>query len=1228
MSFVHLHLHSEYSLLDGVGKIGRYVERAAELGMSALALTDHGVMYGVPAFYRKAQDAGLKPILGVEAYLAPGGRHRRNKTIYHITLLARDLQGYRNLVRLVSLSHLEGFYYKPRVDLELLERYREGILCLSGCLQGWPAQLILNGQVDEAEQALLRLAGIFGERFYVELMNHGIPQQETVNAVLVDLARKHGFPLVATNDAHYVERSEAQLQDVLICIQTGKRLDDPDRMRMEVDAFYFATPEEMARKFRDLPEEALANTLRIADQVNVELDLSGKNFQLPHFPIPEGKTPAQFLRELAYRGAEARFGRPLPAEIEARLEEELGVIERMGFPVYFLVVWDFIRHAREQGILVGPGRGSAAGSLVAYALGITQIDPLKYDLIFQRFLHEARVTMPDIDIDFPDDQRDEMIRYVTEKYGEDRVAQIITFGTMAGRAAIRDVGRVLGVELPLVDRVAKLVPMGPKAPPLRQARREIPELAEMEQEPQVRQLLDMAEQLEGTVRHASTHAAGVVISREPLMDLVPVQQAPGDGEGIVTQYDMNWLEAFGLLKMDFLGLSTLTVLRRTLELVRRTRGVELRLEEIDLEDPSIYRLLSEGDVIGLFQVESEGMRRTLVEMQPTEFRDLVAVLALYRPGPMQFIPQYIARKHGREKVEYLHPDLKPILEETYGIIVYQEQAMRIANRMAGFSMAQADMLRRAMGKKKKEIMEQQRAAFIEGAVRQGYDRALAEKVFATIEKFAEYAFNKSHSVAYGVLTAWTAYLKANFPVEFLAANLTVAGANTDKIAKFLTEAQRKGIPVLPPDVNASEADFSVERLPDSRWGIRVGLAGIKNVGHAVEEILRARRDGGPFRSLTDLALRVDTHQVNRRVLESLIKVGALDRFGPRRALLAVLEQVLNLAHKVQRARDLGQGLLFEDEGGDPEAREVPLPPLEDDPRELLAWERELLGVYLTDHPLSRYGPKLAERGLTFVSLGELAGEEGETYLGRTVAVAVQVAEVRRLVTRNNDSMAVLRLEDVGSSLEAVVFPRLYREVREVLEEDALVWIVGRVDERRDQVQLVVEDVLPLEAALEDPDRARRALERAGKGNGRGRRRSPQGNGGGRGPREAGSRRTPPPPPAPRERAPEPPVQVAEPLEEAEPPEPHRCLHLKIRPSGREEEDAEQLELLYGLCKEHPGRDRVRLYILNHRGWVVLESETLSVDGTGPLLERVRAILGPENAWVTEEVRAREEIEEL
>lgn len=1070
--FVHLHVHSEYSLLDGASRIKELAAKAAELGMKALALTDHGVMYGAIPFYKACRERGVKPIIGVEAYMAAGSRleraSRREQPIYHLTLLAKNEAGYRNLMKLTTIGHLEGFYYKPRIDFEALSEHAEGLICLSGCLSGELSQHLANDRYDEARETALRYRALFGDDYFLEIQDHGVLEQKKVAAGLIRLSEETGIPLVATNDSHYLGEDDSALQDVLICIGTGKTLEDEDRLKIDTTQLYLKSGEEMAALFRHVPQ-AVANAALIAERCELELEF-GRHI-LPEFrPLPPGETAGGYLARLCRDGLEARYGHlpewqgegPLRREAEERLRYELGVIGRMGFDDYFLIVWDFIRFAHEHGIVTGPGRGSSAGSLVAYALKITDVDPIKHKLLFERFLNPERVTMPDIDIDFSDERRDEVIRYVADKYGDEHVAQIITFGTLAARAAVRDVGRVMNVPYGEVDKAAKLIGGMPGMSIERALRDNADFRALCETNGRIAELVAMARRAEGMPRHASTHAAGVVISSAPLTDYVPLQE--GTGGVPLTQYSMEHLESVGLLKMDFLGLRTLSIIERALGWIREATGRELRWEEVSYDDPLTYELMGRGDTTGIFQLESAGMRRVLREMKPSSFEDVVSAVALYRPGPMEFIPQFIRAKHGETQIEYPHPTLEPILRDTYGIIVYQEQIMQIASAMAGFSLGEADLLRRAVGKKKREVLDEQRAHFVQGSLGQGYSETEANHVYDLIVRFADYGFPRAHAAAYAVLAFQTAYLKAHFPVPFMASMLTSVIGNQRKTAEYVDECRRMGIAVLPPDVNESGVLFT----PVSRNGegagaeagagaIRFGLAAIKNVGtQAIDNLLGVRKEG-PFDSLSDLCRRVDSRVCNKRVLESLLLSGALDSLpGHRSQLLAALDETVEAAAAWRKEKEELQIELF-DLGESPNW-EVELPNVTPyTPAQTLELERELLGLYLSGHPLDEYDGLWEELGLDrLVDLAEAPD-------GSPVLTAGMIVGAKPIVTRAGQAMAFLELEDKIMSAELVAFPSVWKAAASIAGKGALVLVKAKLQHGDEDYKLLADALVPLAA---------------------------------------------------------------------------------------------------------------------------------------------------------------------
>ncbi|MDX9833386.1 MAG: DNA polymerase III subunit alpha [Anaerolineae bacterium] len=1076
MDFVHLHVHSDFSLLDGLGKVKDLIQAAASMGMPALALTDHGVMFGVLHFYHAAQKAGIKPIVGCEIYVAPRGMTDRDPQQdtrpAHLLLLAENQAGYHNLMQIATAAQLEGFYYKPRVDRPFLAAHAEGLIALSSCGSGEVPRHFQHGRPDRAADAAAWYRDVFGpDSFFLELQEHDLPDMVAVNRGLVELSRQTGIPLVATNDVHYVRRDQAYAHEVLLSIQTGKTMTSPDRLRMNNDSYYLKSADEMAALFPDLPE-ALGNTLLIAERCNVDLAPSG--FHLPRLDVPQGYTAETYLRHLTETGLQRLYGEAAAGEaVRNRLDHELRIIHDMGFDVYFLIVWDLCQFAREKDMWWNV-RGSAAGSIVAYGLGITNLDPLEHNLIFERFLNPGRVTMPDIDLDFPDDRREEMIRYTVEKYGADKVAQIITFGTLGPKAAIRDVGRALDIPLGEVDKVARLVPGGPGAR-LEEAITQVPELRQMyEGIDYVRTLVDTALEVEGVSRHASTHAAGVVITDKPLVEYTPLHRPTrGADEGLpVTQYTMDVLEDTGLLKVDFLGLSTLTIMRRAVDLIRERHGKTFTQNDIPLDDPDTYRLLSSGEVTGIFQVESAGMRRVLTSMRPTKFDHIVAVLALYRPGPMEFIDDYIAGLQGKEP-EYIHPALKPILGETFGICVYQEQIIRILTDIGGYTPGEADLVRKAVGKKIREQLVLHRESFVRGAhEHSGMDEESAHRIFDAFEYFARYGFNKAHASDYAIITVQTAYLKAHYPVEYMTALLTVEQGNTEKVGLLIAEARRLGIEVLPPCVNRSGIGFTIEE-DEGKAAIRYGLGAIKNVGEGpVEAILEARRsatpDGRrdePFADIDDFCQRVDLRQVNRRALECLVKAGALAGMGTGAQLLAVMDRMISISQQAHGAA-LQFSMFDMDAFADTARLAADLPDVPDvSRREALSWEKELVGAYISDHPLSRVWATL-ENTITVLS-----GQVDETMNGQKVTMAGMLSSLRRIMTKKGQPMAFAQLEDLQGTIEVVIFPSLWEETAEMWQQERVLIVRGKVSFRGRDPSIIAESVSHETLTIHAPDEA-------------------------------------------------------------------------------------------------------------------------------------------------------------
>ncbi len=1052
--YVPLHLHTEYSLLDGAIRIKELVEQAAAFRMPAVAITDHGNLFGAVQFYRHVTKAGIKPIIGCEVYVAPGNRFERRHNIdaegssFHLILLAKDNNGYRNLVSLVTKAYTEGFYYKPRIDMDLLGQYSGGLIGLTSCLKGEVPYYLQKGMIDKARNKALEYKHILGpENFYIELQNNNLPEQEEANRKLIELAHELHISLVATNDCHYMKKEDSKAHDILLCIQTGKTVKDKNRLHFHSDGFYFKSPEEMKNKFKDIPE-AILNTRAIAERCNVEFKL-GVNM-LPIYELENGQTPDALLEKLAIEGMFHRFGSDPNTLYTERLRRELNIIKKMGYSSYFLIVWDFISYAKKKGISVGPGRGSAAGSLVSYCLGITDIDPVKYSLLFERFLNPERVSMPDIDIDFCKDRRSEVISYVAEKYGKDHVAQIITFGTMAAKAAIRDVGRALDFPYIEVDRIAKLVPNTLNIT-IEDTLKFEPQLKGLyDSNPRIKELINIAMRLEGLCRHASTHAAGVVISPTPLTDYTPLYKNPSDGS-IMTQFDMGSIEKIGLLKFDFLGLKTLTIIDNTLKYIR-DNGKDLSLKDISFEDKKTYELLSSGHTTGIFQLESSGMRDLLVKISPNRFGDLIAIVALHRPGPMGsgMIDDFIKRKKGKIPVKYDLPQLKEIIDETYGVILYQEQVMRIANKLANFTMGQADILRKAMGKKRPEEMEKLKEVFIKGARANGISEKKATRIFDLMAFFAEYGFNKSHSAAYAYLAYQTAYLKAHYPVEFMAATLSADMDNTDKIVKSITECREIEIAILPPDINQSGQEFKV--IGNS---IRFGLEAVKGVGAStIESIIESRNTDGPFISLSNFLERIDQRKVNKKVLESLTKAGAFDSLGTTRAkAMELMNRALNESSRIHIARVFGQQSIFSNS-----TEETTENLVEWSEEEILKYEKEALGFYITGHPLTKYYRQLEKIGAKKTS------ELEEIPDGEEIKIGGILRNIKRIQTKSKaEIMAYFTLEDPEGNVEVIVFPELYRNSLPLLQKDTPILVKGTVDKTEKGIKIVSTEISRLDA---------------------------------------------------------------------------------------------------------------------------------------------------------------------
>ncbi len=1079
MSFTHLHLHTEYSLLDGACRIPKLVERIKALGMTSCAITDHGVMYGCIDFYSAMKDAGIKPIIGCEVYVCRDrlDKSAANREYSHLILLCENNTGYQNLMKLVSEGFLTGYYYRPRIDYNLIRQHSEGLICLSACLSGDLPKLLLQGRYDDAEAYVREMQDIFGEKnFYVEIMDHGIREEKIVMPRLISLAREMNVPLVATNDCHYLEEKDADAQEVLLCIQTGKTLDDANRMRMDTRQLYVKSEDEMRTLFAACPD-AVDRTQEIADRCNVEFEFGVT--RLPHYPVPEGETALSMLTRLTHEGLRERY--PDAKEDDEpwqRLNYELNVISSMGYVDYFLIVWDFIRYAKSQGIMVGPGRGSGAGSIVAYSLGITMLDPLKYQLLFERFLNPERVTMPDIDVDFCYERRQEVIDYVARKYGADHVSQIITFGTLQAKGCIRDVGRVLGMSYQDTDAVAKAIPFD-LGMTLEKALTLSPLLKTMyDEQPEVHRLIDTAMTLEGMPRHASTHAAGVLITGKPVMEYVPLQR---NDEVITTQYPMGTIERLGLLKMDFLGLRTLTVIRDTLDMLRE-QGIDMKPEDIPRDDPAVYEMISAGDTDGVFQLEGGGMRTFLTNMKPTCFEDIIAAISLYRPGPMESIPRYIQGKQNPSSIHYETEKLRPILDVTYGCMVYQEQVMQIVRDLAGYSYGRSDLVRRAMAKKKHKVMAQEREYFIHGklnddgtidvpgCVRNGVPEEVASHLYDEMTAFASYAFNKSHAAAYAVVCIETAWLKRYHPVPFMAAILNSVYGNPAKIAAYIQYCRSRGIAILPPDVNRSQWKFTVAKAPDGQLGILFGLGAVKTVGQgAVDAIIRERKNGA-YRDIFDFCRRIDTSECNKRVVESLIKAGAFDGMGGNRPqLLAVFESAMDANSSLRKQTVDGQISLFDMAfGGAPLVQENhTLPNLPDYPlRQRLALEKEIAGVYITGHPLDDYRDVLGKLPFSTADLDGLEEREdrGLSLDGQIVDMGGILTEVKGKATKKGAYMGFITLEDLTGQIECLVFPKVYERYQGMMAVDDLVVLHGRLSIREEEApKLLVEKLIPLEA---------------------------------------------------------------------------------------------------------------------------------------------------------------------
>lgn len=1064
MSFVHLHNHSHYSLLDGVTKIPDLVNKTKELNMSAIALTDHGVMYGLVEFYQKAKAAGIKPILGVEAYVARDKHTDKRPGIdvspYHLILLAKNLAGYKNLIKLTTIAHLDGFYYKPRIDFELLEKYHEGIICTSACLAGELARDFLNDDDKKAEATAKRYLELFGKgNYYLEVQHHPtIKKQIFVNKKVLALAKKLDIPVVATGDTHYLNKDDDYAQDVMICIQTKKTLAETDRMSMMGEDYSLKPPEQVIEEWKDYPE-VIANTLELANKCNVELEL-GKSL-LPNFKVPKGKTDITFLRELCEEGLKLRYDTTkVSKEIRDRLEYELGVIGETGYSSYFLIVADFINWAKDNKIVVGPGRGSAAGSLVAYLTNITNIDPLKYDLIFERFLNPERISMPDIDTDFADTRRDEVLQYIANKYGRDQVAQIITFGTMAARAAIRDVGRAMNLPYSYCDRVAKLIPMFTT---LTEAVNAIPEMQEILLEPDGRRLIEIAKRLEGCVRHASTHACGVVITPDAMDKYIPLQRSTQNDKDIVTQYEMHGIEDLGLLKIDLLGLKNLTIIENTLDILKKARGIEIDINDLPLDNEETFKLFQRAETTGVFQLESSGMKRYLKQLVPTELEDIIVMVSLYRPGPMELIPEYIESKHGKREVSYLDERMKPILEKTYGIIVYQEQVMEIARKLAGFSYSEADVLRKAVGKKIKDLLDEQAEKMISGMVKNGIKPRVATKIWDYVLPFARYGFNRSHAACYALIAYQTAYLKALYPTEFMASLLTADYGNSDRITVEVDECRQMGIEVLPPDINESFRTFTavydeVEVKEDKTTKkIRFGLSAVKNLGqNIIKQIIEERKTNGPFETLEDLLSRVKTKDLNKKSLDAMVKAGVLDGLGERGEMLYNMDKMLMFVKSVNAEADSQQANLFgmmATEHAIPRLNLDAIDPATD--KQKINWEKEFLGLYVSAHPLTEFKEHLGD---SVTSINDLMQEGNDELREQSLRVAGVITTVKKIITKKGEPMVFARIEDTTNGVEVLVFPTMLRDNQEVWEEDKIILMNCRLSDKDGETKLICNHV--------------------------------------------------------------------------------------------------------------------------------------------------------------------------
>jgi DNA polymerase-3 subunit alpha len=1265
MSFVHLHVHSTYSILDGFSQIKPLVARAKQLGMPALALTDHGTMYGAVEFFKTATKAGIKPIIGLETYLSARRMTDRDplydKRSAHLLLLAENMTGYQNLLKIASASQLEGFYYRPRIDRSFLKAHNEGLIVTSGCLSGEIPRALLNNNLERAEQSLKWYLEVFGrERFFIELQSHAIDGLAQTNQRLIELGQRHNVEFVAANDVHYINPEDARLQDILLAIQTGSLLSDPDRMRMDDNTYYLRTPDEMQALFGHVPG-AIENTLLIAERCDV--DLSPTGYHLPLFTVPDGYTASAYLRHLCDKGLKRIYGEQANDEhIQHRLEYELEVIHEMGFDAYFLIVWDLCKHAQEQGIWYN-ARGSAAGSLVAYALDINLIDPLEHDLMFERFLQKGRVNMPDIDLDFQDDRRAEMMQYCAEKYGEDKVAQIITFGTLGARAAIRDVGRVMDIPISEVDKVAKLIPAIPGKPvTIEEVLKESTELQALyNAEGFYHELIDTASKMEGTVRNAGTHAAGVIITDKPIIEYVPLHRPTSQSDdnpvNVVTQYEMSVVDDLGLLKVDFLGLVTLTIMSRACELIKERHGIDYDLRSIPIDDPAVFEFISQGNTTGMFQLEGTGMTRYITEMKPRELAHVIAMIALYRPGPMQFIPQYINRMHGREKSTYRHKALEPIFKDTFGIPIYQEQIMQAAMQLAGYEASAADSLRKAIAKKQEAQLRRHRQTFIEGA--QAHSQVSPEEaqlIFDDWEEFARYGFNKSHAADYGVIAVQTGYLKYHYPVEYMTALLSAWKNDIVKVATYVADCRTLGIDVLPPDVNTSEYDFTIEDRQDAAPAIRFGLGAIKNVGQNPVNLILEARPEGPFTDLTDFAHRVDLRQVGRRPLECLIKVGSMDSFGSRQALLNSLDSIMAVSNSYFRAKEAGQMMLFDASDRIDDTIEL-VEPLYTNKREELLWERDLIGLYVSDHPLSPFQKTLAERVTHFShQLAEVGEKEA-------VTVAGLVNRFRQHQTKKGNSMGFVTLEDLYGRMDLVIFPQIWEKVHHLLDVDRVLLAEGRVDTMQGDPKILVDNLTPValeelennpenhpedeslpfslddellddflpEISPEDADQAPPAAENpAPKQNTQP---TPAGQNPANTPSAApaddeesqpsqGQMRGSKTQPTRRDSASKPYHVLSTPLPKPEPlPRPDqkpRCIYITLDTCGDKQLDVRRLRRIHDILVSRPGRDQFAFRVRENGCFYEINFPNVTTGLTDTLIQKLRGLMGDQNIDITQQ----------